>query len=279
MNFKSNKTNIAWDNLYTRLENDGLLQDTKHPTRKTIYYRIISVAAVFVACIISGLYFSHTRDLPQKEMCEVYNEANAPILATMLEDGSIVYLSQQTTLKYPDHFDDDNRTVALKGDAFFDIRQQADRPFVIETESAKVEVTGTSFSIKNTNNSMFLLSVREGSVKVTKKSDLQAIDVKAGVTILLDVEKGTQLINSEAIFDDYFKRLHFKDEFLKNVVSIINIHSGEIKLKIEPDIEMRSLTYTLPEKIDIHEVAGLICLALDLQHEQKDNTVYISKKK
>ena len=279
MNFKSNKTNIAWDNLYKRLENDGLLQDTKHPTRKAIYYRIISVAAVFVACIISGLYFSHTQDLPQKEMCEVYNEANAPILATMLEDGSIVYLSQQTSLKYPDHFDDDNRTVALKGDAFFDIRQQTDRPFVIETEAAKVEVTGTSFSIKNTNNSMFLLSVREGSVKVTKKSDLQAIDVKAGVTILLDVEKGTQLINSEAIFDDYFKRLHFKDEFLKNVVNIINIHSGEIKLKIEPDIEMRSLTYTLPEKIDIHEVAGLICLALDLQHEQKDNTVYISKKK
>ena len=279
MNFKSNKTNIAWDNLYKRLENDGLLQDTKHPTRKAIYYRIISVAAVFVACIISGLYFSHTQDLPQKEMCEVYNEANAPILATMLEDGSIVYLSQQTSLKYPDHFDDDNRTVALKGDAFFDIRQQTDRPFVIETEAAKVEVTGTSFSIKNTNNSMLLLSVREGSVKVTKKSDLQAIDVKAGVTILLDVEKGTQLINSEAIFDDYFKRLHFKDEFLKNVVNIINIHSGEIKLKIEPDIEMRSLTYTLPEKIDIHEVAGLICLALDLQHEQKDNTVYISKKK
>ena len=208
----------------------------------------------------------------------MYNEVNASILATMLEDGSIVYLTQQSSLIYPDRFDDNKREVILKGDAFFDIKKQNGRPFVIETEVAMIEVTGTSFSVENKNNSLFMLSVREGSVKVTKKNDLQVIDVKADETILLDLKKGTLLVKSGAMFIDYFKRLHFKDEHLKNVVNIINLHSESIKLKVDPDIELRSLTFTLPEIIDAAEIAELICMALELQHKQHENIIYISKK-
>ena len=274
-----NKTNIAWNNLYQRLENDGLLQDNdaKHVIRRTNYRRLY-VAAVFAACIISGLYLMHKNDASQKDTLVLYNEVNAPVLATMLEDGSIVYLSQQTSLKYPDHFDDSKREVTLQGDAFFDISKQTGRPFLIETEAAKVEVTGTSFSIKSNDNSSFLLSVREGEVMVTRKSNMQTVTVKAGEAVMFDTDR-IQLVESTTIFDGYFRRIHFKDEHLKNVASIINMHSGAIKLKVEPDIETRSLTLTLPEKINTPGIAEVICLALELQHFRQDDVIYISGKK
>ena len=274
-----NKTDIAWGNLHQRLENDGLLQgnDAKHAIRRTNYYRRLYVAAVFVACIISGLYLMHKNDVSQKDMLVLYNEANAPVLATMLEDGSVVYLSQQTSLKYPDHFEENKREVILQGDAFFDISKQAGRPFFIETEAAKIEVKGTSFSIKSNENSSFFLSVREGEVSVTKKSNMQVITVKAGEAVLFDAEQ-VQLIKSTTVFDDYFKHIHFKDEYLKNVASIINLHSDAIKLIVEPNVETRSLTLTLPEKINTPGIAEVICLALELQHTRQDNVIYISKK-
>ena len=273
-----NRANVAWDSLYKRLENDGLLQDgdTQRPLHRKNRHRLLYVAAALVVCIVSGWYFMHKNNMSEKEMLVLYNEANAPVLATVLEDGSRVYLSQQTSLKYPSHFDTDKREVSLQGDAFFDIRSQADRPFLIETEAAKIEVTGTSFRIKSSGSSSFLLSVREGEVKVTRKSDMQIITVKADETVLFDTER-VQLIKSSVVFDDYFRRIHFKDEHLKNVADIINLHSGAIKLAVDPNVEARSLTLMLQEQIDILAVAEAICLALELQYSRQNSVIYISE--
>ena len=276
----SNKTDIAWNNLYQRLENDGLLQDNdmqRTICRTNNYGRFYVAAALFAVCVISGLYLLHKNSVSEKEMLVLYNEANAPILATMLEDGSVVYLSQHTSLKYPDSFDENKREVILQGDAFFEIIKQSGRPFFIETEIAKVEVIGTSFSIKSSGNSSFLLSVREGEVRVTRKSDMHTVTVKADETILFDMYH-IQFINGAVLFDGYFRSIHFKDESLKNVVSIINMHSDDIKLKLDPDAERCSLTLTLPEKVDIPEIAEIISLALELQYFQQNSIIYISPK-
>ena len=276
-----NKTDGAWEKLYNRLENDGLLQsdDTQFTLRRTNNYRrFYAAAAVFAACIISGLYFLNNTGSSDKEMLVLYNETNAPVLATMLEDGSVVYLAQQTSLKYPDRFDDDKREVTLQGDAFFDIKKQPERPFCIETKAAKVEVKGTSFSIKSNDNSSFLLSVREGEVNVIRKSDMQTIAVKTGEAVMFD-NNNIQLIKNSTIFDDYFRHIHFKDEQLTNVASIINMHSDALKLKVDPDVETRSLTLSLPEKINVPGIAEAICLVLELQYSQQDDVIYISKKK
>ena len=292
--------NKAWDNLYQRLENDGLLQENNilHPKndgllpnsdgfplgnisdsrkrRKVAYLRMLNAAAFLAACIFSVWYFTREANSSEKEMLVLNNEVNAPTLATMLEDGSIVYLSEQTSLRYPNHFDDDKRDVVLQGDAFFEIKKQPERPFFIETDIAKIEVTGTSFSIKNNDNTSFLLSVREGEVMVTNKSSNRVIRAKAGESVLLDAGH-FQLIGSATHFDEYFNRIHFKDERLGDVASIINMHYGSSRLKIDPDIESRLITFPMSTNSDIAHIAEVICLALQLQHSQQGNTIYITK--
>ncbi|MDR0574881.1 MAG: FecR family protein [Tannerella sp.] len=272
---------LAWDHLYQRLEKDGLLPEknvVKHNFLQSNTLKTLFVAAVLIACIFSGWYFTRKTNLPDKELLVLYNEVNAPTLATMLEDGSVIYLSEQASLKYPDHFAEDKREVILQGEAFFEIKKQSERPFFIDTDLARVEVVGTSFNVKSDHRSSFLLSVREGVVRVTQKSRRQALSVKTGETVLFDSEQ-LQLIKTTTGFDEYFKRILFKDEHLKNVAAIINMHSDSIKLKIDPEIEQRAITFTLSEKSSIAEIAEVICLALELEHARQKNTIYISKQK
>ena len=270
----------AWNNLNRRLENEGLLQDNdaKQKLTQNLYYRKFYVAAVFTACIIAGWYFTQKTGLPDYKMLELHNEVNAPTLATILEDGSAVYLSGLTSLKYPEHFDSDKREVNLQGDAFFDIKKQSGRPFIVETALAKVEVKGTSFSIKSDNKSSFSLSVLNGNVQVIRKSDQQAIPVNAGETVLFDSGQ-IRIIKNTTQFDGYFKRIHFKDEYLKNVANIINMHSGSIILKVDSEVEMRSITFPFSTDSDIIDIAKVICQAMELQYHQQENTVFISKQK
>lgn len=271
--------NQAWEHLHQRLEKDGLLpgdEAGRQKNRLATTTQVLAVAAVFVACILIGWVFTRQNTLPEKEMLLLYNEANAPTLATLLEDGSVVYLSGQASLHYPDHFADDKREVTLLGDAFFDIKRQADRPFFVETELATVEVLGTSFSIKSDRNNSFLLSVREGEVRVSRKSRQQVITVKTGETVLFDSEQ-LQLIKNTTDFDPYFKRIQFKDERLANVATILNMHSTGVQLKIEPEIEERMITFPFSIESDITEIAKAICLVLDLHYTQQENILYISQ--
>ena len=287
----------AWNKLYHRLENDGLLSkehklipednglllhenkatlQDEHKLRQLTFRRRLYVAAIFAACIISGWYFTRETNIPVNEMLVLHNDANAPTLATMLEDGSVVYLSGQTSLKYPDRFADNKREVTLQGNAFFEIKKQPERPFFIDTDIAKIEVTGTSFSVVNNSNSSFLLSVREGEVRVTNKSSNRIITAKTGESVHIDTEH-FQLIGNSSQFDEYFKYILFKDEHLKDVASIINMHYGSIKLEIDREVETRLITFTLSTSRDIADIAELICQALQLQHSKQGNIIYITK--
>ena len=277
----------AWNLLYHRLEKDGLLPAkpayTTHPI--ATYYHShrrlvdsigkVATAAILIACIFSGWYFLQKTDHTNVVLNVLYNEAHAPTLATMLEDGSVVYLSGQSSLKYPDHFDANKREVILRGDAFFEIKSIPACPFIIQTDVANIEVTGTSFKIKSDNGSSFLLSVREGEVKVTQHNRQQTLTVKAGETVFFDSEQ-LQLQKSDVAFDEYFKRIHFKDERLNHVATIINLHSDSLQLKVDPTIA-KKITCTFELNSSLTEIAAVICKALDLHLSLQDQVICISE--
>lgn len=267
----------AWERLYQRFEKDGLLPKECADKNYFRLHRRFYAAAVVAACLFFGWYFMRNLHKTDIIMQELHNETLATTLATVLEDGSVVYLSGQTSLKYPNQFADDKREVILQGDAFFEIKKQVERPFFIDTDLAMVEVTGTSFKIKSNTAVPFLLSVREGEVRVTRKNSHQTLFVKAGETVLYDSEQ-LQLMKVETGFNEYFRRILFKDEYLADVAAVINQHADSVQLSVASDVDYR-ITFTYVEHSDIEEIAEAICLALNLQHTREDNTIYISGRK
>lgn len=181
------QTDQAWNKLHNRLETDGLLPtvtERRFATRPTAWIGIAAIVAIISLCVYLPTVLRTDRHLSGGELLVKANKEES-ILVTTLEDGSVVYLSEQTSLEYPKHFSKKRREVSLKGNALFDIAGNRARPFFIETGKVQIEVIGTAFHVRNSGNSPFELAVQRGEVKVTQKQNGQEIHVKAGETATL----------------------------------------------------------------------------------------------
>ena len=276
---QNRKTEEAWAKLYQRFEQDGLIAPQKAKERVLKKYPAIKwVAAVTILLICLASAFILTRQSKAIPLA-LHNGAGEPTLATTLEDGSIVLLGEQTSLHYPLHFAKDKREVSINGKAFFDVSKNAERPFSIDTDNVKVEVLGTSFSIECSESTPFFLSVKSGEVKVILKKNGQTTLVKADETASLSFDElaKTGTHNNDP-FNSYLNHLHFKDQRLIDIARVINNFSDSTQLLVSPEIEDKLITVTFSNN-SVYTMAGLICIALDLQLEQQDSTLTISAKK
>jgi ferric-dicitrate binding protein FerR (iron transport regulator) len=65
-----------------------------------------------------------------------------------LPDGTRVWLNAETEIEFPLAFGSGSREVSLRGEAFFEVKKESGRPFIVHArEEASVEVTGTSFNL------------------------------------------------------------------------------------------------------------------------------------
>ncbi len=84
-----------------------------------------------------------------------------------LTDGTKIWLSSKTTLRYPSNFGQANRNVMLDGEAYFEVAKNKKLPFVVQTEHNKVQVVGTHFNICAYNGSnSFETMLTEGIVDI-----------------------------------------------------------------------------------------------------------------
>lgn len=97
-----------------------------------------------------------------------------------LPDGTKVWLNAASSLKYPVAFKGATRQVELTGEAYFDVAQQAARPFKVTVhtgnDSLEVAVLGTQFNIMAyTDENMVKTTLLEGAVKVNSHGKSQQL--------------------------------------------------------------------------------------------------------
>jgi hypothetical protein len=97
----------------------------------------------------------------------------------ILSDGTHVFLNSGSTLKYPVSFVNEGpRQVFLSGEAYFEVSQDPQNPFLVGTQELNVRVYGTKFIVSNyaSDNDIDVVLV-EGSVAIeTKKSGANHIE-------------------------------------------------------------------------------------------------------
>jgi ferric-dicitrate binding protein FerR (iron transport regulator) len=110
------------------------------------------IAAVLLIPLIIGnlLYFVFRANNFRANQEPIYNELFAAFgtrSALKLSDGTSVWLNSGSSIKYPDRFIGNNRTVILKGEAYFEVESDLKKPFIVETSSLSVKATGTKFNV------------------------------------------------------------------------------------------------------------------------------------
>ena len=101
-----------------------------------------------------------------------YNEIfipNGETFKIKLSDGTTVWLNAGSKLRFPQRFSDGAlmRTVFLEGEAFFDVSENKEKPFVVNTNGMAVKVLGTKFNVSSYNtDSTITTTLVEGAVQV-----------------------------------------------------------------------------------------------------------------
>jgi ferric-dicitrate binding protein FerR (iron transport regulator) len=90
-----------------------------------------------------------------------YTMAAGESMEALLPDESIFYLNAESELSYDEKNWETNRTLSLKGEAFFEVKKGS--TFTVETPHGKVQVLGTKFNVWSRNK---LLEVKCQSGKV-----------------------------------------------------------------------------------------------------------------
>lgn len=90
-----------------------------------------------------------------------------------LPDGSIVRLNAGSEISYPEQFTDNIRQVSLTGEAFFDVTENPDKPFLVNTAGLITKVLGTSFNINAfEENEAIEVVLVSGKVDIQKSNQL-----------------------------------------------------------------------------------------------------------
>jgi len=276
---QEHSVDLAWEQLYNRIKQDNLLTQKDVSSGRALFlstgFRWVASIEGVCVCILTVLLMRPSGRSLGGELLVLHNETNAPTLAKTLEDGSIVYLSEQATIHYPEHFQKDKRVVTLTGNAFFEVSKQQERPFIIDTETAKIEVLGTFFQVTGSDLSSFQLAVKNGEVKVTLKQSNQIVYVKDGEAVSL---KSGALQVTETDwhqFDNCFDKICFKDERLTDVARIINLHSNHPPIEVAAASGDRRLNFVYSGETP-QEAAQLICMALNLNYLLQQDKIYIT---
>ncbi len=80
-----------------------------------------------------------------------YNQIITPnggMYSVVLPDGTKVHLNAGTSLRYPNRFMGDQRIVELTGEAYFDVKSNPSKPFIVKSSGQEVQVVGTKFNIQ-----------------------------------------------------------------------------------------------------------------------------------
>lgn len=155
-------------------------QGYKRFTGKLFRHRLFRLAlrsckyAALIGLIVTSVYFL-TRYQMLGQLAERYTEVTAPSgqrVKVNLPDGTVVWLSPCSTLRYAASFNDKDRDVQLEGATFFEVAHDAGKPFRISTGNYRITVLGTRFNVMAYPESeRFEIDLIEGSVRIDNAHD------------------------------------------------------------------------------------------------------------
>lgn len=93
----------------------------------------------------------------------------------VLADGTTVWMNAGSTLRFPQFFTGDCRKVIARGELYFEVARDEEKPFIVEMEGGyKVKVLGTEFNMRSYDEGVCETTLVRGKVSIEGDS-LQTI--------------------------------------------------------------------------------------------------------
>jgi hypothetical protein len=223
------------------------------------------------------LSFRSSQEKNKKSEIKIYKSEKEK-LVLFLPDSSKVYLNKYSELSYNDNFVKGERIIYMNGEVYFDVKKINKRPFIVYTKISRVEVLGTSFSIKSLPEGKEEVIVESGQVLFSEKENKEKNKIVLTPGMKAYLEAGRPIVN---IMTDHSNDLSWKTNKLifnkapiKEVIEKMESYF-EVKIKlIDPKVLNCHFTGNFEKPQSLEEVLEIISLSINGSYEIK-NKEYI----
>jgi ferric-dicitrate binding protein FerR (iron transport regulator) len=254
-------------------------KELKIPTERKIswLHQFMKVAAVFLVFIVSA-YFLNQFYKNRSSSGLIAHSAIEQISDLTLEDGTKLYVNSGSTVRYPETFSKKSREVELRGEAYFEVAENPDKPFIIHLEeTASVKVLGTAFNVRSdTVNGDVIVHVLSGKVSLYNPANEQdgVILSKSEVGRYSEGRFTSETFTTMNFMSWRTGILEFDNTPLDKAIRKIKRHyNREILLEI-PDPATIFFTSTFHEQ-SFEDVIEEIVLVLGFQSRYQNDTIII----
>lgn len=264
----------AWNNVKRQLHKP----DAKViPISRPPYFTPLRVAAtIFLVIALSMVVY--LKISPPVQTLAVVSEITTR--QDTLPDGSTAFLNKKTELQFEYNPREKTRKVKLKGEAYFTVKHEEEKPFVIEADEILVRDIGTEFNLKAyPDKDTIEIVVTHGEVQFYTKDD-PGLNLKAGEKAIYSkrtkefyrIEKPDT--NTLAYKTKVFS---FNNTDLRSVVTLLNeVYNSKISLANESLYTCRLTAYFKEDNPEI--IVEVIAETMGLALTKKDNQLILSGK-
>lgn len=166
-------------------------------------FRWWQYAAAIVVLVMTGFWL---RELTRVEKL-TFNSletASGQQSTLYLNDGTKVKMNENSKLTYPSQFDSRKRDVSLRGEAYFEVAHNPERPFQVNIGAYTIRVLGTKFNVDAYPDQIYVYTgLKEGRVQI--------IDNSKDAKILSELKPGMQFSYNRRT-GEYFVKLVDKNQ-------------------------------------------------------------------
>ncbi len=237
---------------------------------RSLFLKVAASITLLMVCFI--LIYQHVN---KSEM--IVMKSGAERIQLALPDGSEVWLNENSKITYASDFDNGDRYVELVGEAFFEVKKNLKKPFIVNASGSQVKVLGTSFNIR-----AYEEESQEEVVVVTGKVSFSVINNPDELVVLNPGEHGVFDKGNNALLQSSpdsnllawkTKQLIFKKTNLVDVAKTLEKYF-RISISVK-NLELKKCRFTSSfENPTLDEVIEAISIAFDLDiiHQDKNYT-------
>jgi transmembrane sensor len=258
-------------------------QQIKNPSRVKWMYQTAAVA-ILLMIMTTGIFFLN-QSPEEKPNIISRSDLTKENRLIRLPDGSTVIVSAGSRINYPSSFDGiATREVYLEGQAYFDVKHNLNKPFIIHTGEISTTVLGTAFNLKAwPTDPNITITVTRGKVKVANEhKTLGFIMPDEQIIYNKDNEAFVQnKVDTHALLDLKDQSLLLDDVTISEAAELLE---SRFKVRIsitEEEVSNKRFTTIVRKGENLEKVLSSICefAGADYQYDKETSLIIISPKK
>ena len=257
------------------------------PVKKRKFAWLRYTAAMLIGVLIASAVWITLSDTPKELQQQilvqnvVYNKTG--VQSVVLPDHSEVWINEESQITYPEKFTGQTRLVSLEGKAYFDIREDSEKPFIVQIGDVEIEVTGTEFFVESVLEEQSYITLISGSVNLNyKNSEDKKLSTPLTPGKQARINRLDGSVEIEDIDTDYYVAwkdgtYRFTDEPLERIVPLL-AKRFDLDIHITPSLKNKRFTGRVVPGENIEDILKSVGKSYPIKYRISGKTVYIAEK-